>query len=163
MGVHRKVKYKTYHLFDDHWVLLLTWKVFYYFYSRRNEIIWALDPSKFVNRRGGRFPLLHVLETTQNFDKKDMKDVLNVWWSLWYLKQCHTVGWESWSITTQPGDCNMKSKEIAFAVLILAWISLSITLINLRNEFLFYINLLYAGVTTNNDPRRIMTGGHYST
>ena len=46
----KRAKHKTYSPLDDRWVILTTTKAFHYFRARREEIRWAFDPPKFVNK-----------------------------------------------------------------------------------------------------------------
>ena len=43
-------KHKTYSHLDDRWVILTTSKAFHYFRARQDEIRFAFDPPKFVDK-----------------------------------------------------------------------------------------------------------------
>ena len=90
----RGAKYKTYCLRGGPRVILSTSKAFYYICSRSNEINWAPEPSKFVNKitvkDGWEIPFVtySLKGIAPNFDKSseyDLKIFQNVLRSLWYL------------------------------------------------------------------------------
>ena len=46
----KRTKHKTYSPLDDRWVIPTTSKAFHYFRARRDEIRFAFDPPKFVDK-----------------------------------------------------------------------------------------------------------------